>query len=299
MATTNTTNTTNTNIIVKKEDELIGNKYKLLEHIGLGSFGSIYKGINVRTKEHVAIKVESVEQNTKLLKNESIIYQYLLNNTGIPNVKWFGKDEINYYMVLNLLGESLESLKEKKGGFFSLKLTLQIGLQIIYLLKTIHNKGLVHRDIKPDNFLLGLDNKNKQLHIIDFGFCKSFLDNNNHIVMKKTSNLIGSNNYASINSHNHLELSRRDDLESLGFILIYLYLGKLPWYNLENNNNNKGLSTEEINKLFIISKTDIFNNKKIPDVFVHYLRYIRSLEFEEKPNYYIILDSFKREIDEL
>jgi serine/threonine protein kinase len=85
---------------------LIGNKYKLLEKIGEGSFGSIYKGENIRTHELVAIKVEPINNNTKLLKNESIIYQYLNNNEGLPNVKWFGKDQINYYMVINLLGES-------------------------------------------------------------------------------------------------------------------------------------------------------------------------------------------------
>ena len=95
--------------------DLINKKYKKLEVIGEGSFGLIYKGINIRTNEYVAIKVESIESDTKLLKNESIIYQYLNNSIGIPIVKWFGKDESNYYMVLNLLGESLQSIKNKKG----------------------------------------------------------------------------------------------------------------------------------------------------------------------------------------
>ena len=213
---------------------LIGNKYKLLEKIGEGSFGSIYKGENIRTHELVAIKVEPINNNTKLLKNESIIYQYLNNNEGLPNVKWFGKDQINYYMVINLLGESLQTLKERKTTF-SLKLVLQIGIQIINLLKMIHDKGLVHRDIKPDNFLLGLKNKNKQIYIIDFGFCKTFLNNNTHIDMKKTSSLIGSNNFASVNAHEFNELSRRDDLESLGYMLVYFYIGNLIWKDYSNN----------------------------------------------------------------
>ena len=171
---------------------LIGNKYKLLEKIGEGSFGSIYKGENIRTHELVAIKVEPIINNTKLLKNESIIYQYLNNNEGLPNVKWFGKDQVNYYMTINLLGESLQTLKERKETF-SLKLVLQIGIQIITLLKMIHDKGLVHRDIKPDNFLLGLKNKNKQIYIIDFGFCKTFLNNDKHIDINKTIiNIIGT-----------------------------------------------------------------------------------------------------------
>ena len=145
---------------------IIGNKYILLEQIGEGSFGKIYKGENWRTKEQVAIKVEPIANETKLLKNESIIYQYLINCEGIPNVKWFGKDEENYYMVMPLLGPSLELLKEKSNTF-SLRVVLQIGVQSLYLLKTIHEKGLIHRDIKPENFLLGLNEKNKQIHLID------------------------------------------------------------------------------------------------------------------------------------
>ena len=109
---------------------LINNKYMIIEKIGSGSFGLIYKGENVRTKEKVAIKVESIKNNTKLLKNESIVYQYLGGKQGIPIVKWFGKDECNYYMVINLLGLSLEQLKTERSKF-SLKLTLQIGIQIL------------------------------------------------------------------------------------------------------------------------------------------------------------------------
>ena len=95
-------------------NDIINNKYKIISKIGEGSFGSIFKGINIRTNEYVAIKVELIESNTKLLKNESKIYQYLSNNSGIPTVKWFGKNDKIYFMVLNLLGESLENLKNYK-----------------------------------------------------------------------------------------------------------------------------------------------------------------------------------------
>ena len=92
--------------------EIINKKYKIINKIGEGSFGLIYKGQNIRTNEYVAIKIEPIENELKLLKNESQIYQYLNNNEGIPNVKWFGKDNINYYMVINLLGHSLQTIKK-------------------------------------------------------------------------------------------------------------------------------------------------------------------------------------------
>jgi serine/threonine protein kinase len=271
---------------------LINNKYILCELIGYGSFGTIYKAKNVRTNEHVAIKIEPIKNNTKLLKNESTIYQFLNNITGIPTVKWFGKDNYNYYMVINLLGESLQSLKEIMGAF-SLKLTLQVGIQIIVLLRSLHDKGLVHRDVKPDNFLLGLNDRKNQLNIIDFGFCKTYIHNEKHIVCKKTSNLIGSITYASINSHNCIELSRRDDLESLGYILIYLYLGKLDWQT------EKSIIFENNNEIVKNMKKQVINNDKIPNIISEYLKNVTTLEFDEKPNYSILIDMFKREIDTL
>ena len=269
--------------------EIINKKYKIINKIGEGSFGLIYKGQNIRTNEYVAIKIEPIENELKLLKNESTIYQYLNNNEGIPNVKWFGKDNINYYMVINLLGHSLQTIKNKYNKF-SLKLILQIGIQIINILKTIHSNGLVHRDIKPDNFLLGLNNESKLIYIIDFGFCKSYITDEKHISQKQTKNLIGSYTYASINAHNFIELSRRDDLESLGYLLLYFYFGTLPWQNillLEENSNDK------IKYL----KMQIIENNKLPSVLINYMKYTRKLNFEEKPNYELIIGTFKSEIE--
>lgn len=267
---------------------LIGKKYVLLDLIGSGSFGSIYQGENVRTQEKVAIKVEPIKNETKLLKNEATIYQYLSNKKGIPEVKWYGKDSRNYYMVLNLLGDSLEAIKEQKGRF-SLKTTLQIGINVLDLLLTIHEAGLIHRDIKPDNFLLGLSDSNKKINIIDFGLCKSYLINDKHIEMKQTSSLIGTPTYASINAHNFMELSRRDDLESLGYMLIYFYLGDLEWQKTDSTNHN----------LIKEMKTNIIYNTKIPLILIEYIKFVRSIEFEEKPFYHMLFEMLKMEIDKI
>lgn len=263
---------------------LINNKYKIIEKLGAGCFGEIYKGENIRTQEHVAIKVESIANNLKLLKNESLIYQYLVGTTGVPNVKWFGKDVTNYYMVLNLLGDSLQTLLKSKKTF-SLKLVLQIGLQIISILQSIHDKGLVHRDIKPDNFLLGnSDNNKKQIYIIDFGFCKSLENVTN---AKKTNGLIGSLTYASLNAHKYTELSYHDDLESLGYMLIYFYQGYLDWQK-----------TEDV-ALIIEMKQDLIANEKIPCVLRDFLKRVRLLDFKEIPDYNSLISLFKREIEKL
>jgi serine/threonine protein kinase len=270
--------------------EIINKKYKIINKIGEGSFGSIYKGQNIRTREFVAIKVESIKSETKLLKNESIIYQYLNNTEGIPNVKWYGKDNNNYYMVISLLGNSLQEIKNKHFSF-SLKLVLQIGIMIINLIKIIHDKGLVHRDIKPDNFLFGLNNANN-IYLIDFGFCKSYIKDGKHIEQKKISSLIGSRTYASINAHYYLELSRKDDLESVGYMLIYFYLGSLLWQDISEI-IHKGDINETIKNL----KLTVIERSNLPEVLIRYIKYINSLRFEETPNYYFIIDNFKKEIE--
>ena len=266
----------------------INNKYTILQKIGQGSFGSIYRGQNLRTKEYVAIKVEPIENKTKLLKNESMIYHYLNNSLGIPSVKWFGKDNNNYYMVIDLLGNSLQQIKDNINSF-SLFQVLKIGILIVELLKTIHSKGLVHRDIKPENFLLGIKKEDKNIYIIDFGFCKPYIVDNKHINLKKTKNVIGSNMYASINSHNFFELSRRDDLESLGYMLIYFYLGSLSWQNIRLDEDNINDKIKNLKQL-------ITENKDLPKVLDIYINYVRKLDFEENPNYNFIIETFNREL---
>ena len=264
--------------------EIINNKYKLLNQIGSGSFGSIYKGQNIRTNEFVAIKVEPKEHNLKLLKNESIIYNHLKGCDYIPNVKWYGKDDDNYYMVINLLGNSLQDLMNIKKNL-TLSLTLKIAIKLINILKIVHEKGFVHRDIKPENFLFGINQIDK-IYLIDFGLCKSYLDKNEeHINFKKTNGFIGSQNYASINAHYHYELSRRDDLESVCYILIYFYKGHLPWNNIKDE------------KLVINSKNNILNENNNPKCVLDFLKYIRNMKYDEKPNYYLIIDNLKKEIE--
>ena len=272
---------------------IINKKYKLIEKIGSGSFGTIFKGINIRTNELVGIKVELIEDDLKLLKYESNIYIILYNVNGIPKIKWYGRDNKNYYLVLDLLGDSLEDLIIRSGRL-KLKLILQIGVNILTILMEIHNKGFLHRDIKPENFLLSIE-KPKKLFIIDFGISKPYIFNEKHIDFKITNKFIGTQNFASINCHNFYEHSRRDDLESLCYMLIYFYFGSLDWMNPEIVFSNK----EEENNFVKNMKTQLIYNEEIPTILMNFYKNILSLEFNEKPDYNNFINIFKNKIEEL
>lgn len=257
---------------------IINNKYKLISKLGSGAFGSIYKGENIRTKEYVAIKIEPLDANLKLLKNESTIYNYLkkFNFTGIPHLKWYGLDKINYYMVINLLGDSISSYIEKNGQF-NLDNALSIGLKMLDVIKFIHDKGLIHRDIKPDNFLFGLNvdgtTNTEKIYLIDFGFCKSYkTPDGYHVDNTRLTNIIGTPNYISLNVHNLWQPSRRDDVESIIYIILYMIFGFVKW---ESHNIER----------IIEMKEDMLNNLDMPDVVNQYLLYIRNLRYDEDPIY--------------
>ena len=249
-------------------------KYELLNKIGSGSFGYIYKARNIRTNSMVAIKTENIKNGSKLLKNETIVYQYLSGLKGVPNVLWFGKDEYNYYMVLDLLGISLTSLRESN-SLFSLQTTIAISKKLLEILKEVHNKGIIHRDIKPDNFMFDFSNE-PVLYLIDFGFCKKYIeDSGAHICEKSGKEIMGTINYISINIHNGIEASRRDDLESLAYILLQVLDGDLPW-NTQHLNAKKEMKLSKFNYPVINT----------------YLNYCRNLKFSETPDYVYLLQLF-------
>jgi serine/threonine protein kinase len=271
---------------------IIGNKYKTIKQIGSGSFGSIFEGINIRTSEKVAIKIELISHELKLLKHESNIYRLLANVDGVPKIKWYGKDELYYYMVIDLFGESLQELLDKSAKM-SLKVVLQIGINILNILMKIHNNGFIHRDIKPENFLLTL-NKPRKIVLIDFGISKPYLINNQHIEFKAKNKFLGTLNFASINAHNLYEQSRRDDLESIAYMLIYFYFGKLYWINDEYQD------TFELENNYVMSMKKLLNNdNKIPKVLLDFYENTRKLEFEERPNYEKYIYNFREELNVL
>ena len=267
----------------------IGNKYKIIKQIGSGSFGSIFEGINIRTNEKVAIKVEPIIDDLKLLKHESNIYRILDNVDGVPKIKWYGKDTLNYYMVIDLYGKTLQDLLDKRKQL-PLKMVLQIGNNILNILMKIHETGFIHRDIKPENFLLTL-NKPTKVILIDFGISKPYLFNNEHIELKYKNKFVGNLNFASIHTHNLYEQSRRDDLESLAYMLIYFYLGKLDWMD-DDYQENFELENQHVKSI----KIKLLYDTNIPTVLLDFYKNIRELEFKEKPDYVKYMESFREEL---
>ena len=256
---------------------MISNKYNLIEKISEGSFGSVFKAENIRTKENVAIKFEIKMDNIKSLKNEAKIYQYLGKINGFPQLKMFGTTDKVNYLVIDLLGNSLSNtiLYFNK---LSLKTTLIIGTQMINRIKVLHENQLLHRDIKPSNFLFGLEKDINKLYLVDFGFSKRYTYNGTHIQEKKLTKIVGSLNFVSLNIHNYIEPSRRDDLESCIYIMLTMLLGKLVWFDKSNLN--------DIYKL----KEQIILIEEVPAFIKILLNYVRKLKFDETPDYNYIIN---------
>ncbi|XP_027367711.1 casein kinase 1-like protein 6 isoform X4 [Abrus precatorius] len=265
-------------------EHVIGGKFKLGRKIGSGSFGELYLGVNVQTGEEVAVKLEPVKTRHPQLHYESKLYMLLQGGTGIPHLKWFGVEGDYNVMVIDLLGPSLEDLFNYCNRKFSLKTVLMLADQLLNRVEYMHSRGFLHRDIKPDNFLMGLGRKANQVYAIDYGLAKKYRDlqTHRHIPYRENKNLTGTARYASVNTHLGIEQSRRDDLESLGYVLMYFLRGSLPWQGLKAG--TKKQKYDKISETKVSTPIEVLC-KSYPSEFVSYFHYCRSLRFEDKPDY--------------
>ncbi|ETW05989.1 CK1/CK1/CK1-D protein kinase [Aphanomyces invadans] len=270
----------------------VGKKFRLGRKIGSGSFGDIYLGTNMTSGEEVAIKLESVKSKHPQLLYESKIYKILNGGLGIPNIRWFGVEGEYNVMVIDLLGPSLENLFDYCGRRFQLKTVLMIADQLISRLEYCHSKNFIHRDVKPDNFLIGLGKRAQICHVIDFGLAKKYRDpkTHQHIPYRENKNLTGTARYVSINTHIGIEQSRRDDLESLGYVFMYFIRGSLPWQGLKAN--TKKQKYERIMEKKMNTPIEVLC-KGYPAEFRAYFEYTRALRFDDKPDYAYLKRLFK------
>ena len=263
---------------------MIANKYKLIEKINEGSFGTVFKAENIRTNEFVAIKFENKSHQIKCLKNEAKIYQYLGKLDGFPQIKTFGTTDKVNYLVIELLGNSLVNVITYYKALY-IKTVLVLGIQIIKIIKSLHSKSLLHRDIKPSNFIFGTRNNTNKLFLVDFGFAKRYDYNGKHIEEKNIKNIIGSPNFVSLNIHNNIEPSRRDDIESCIYVILTMLFGSLEWFHKDNLN--------EIIQL----KTQIISVNEVPSFIKKMLYYVRTMKFDERPDYDYLINLMVKEFN--
>ena len=279
-----------------EKDDIIGRlffkKYKCIKKLGEGSFGQIYEAIY--NNEHFALKFENIEQNFNLLETEATIMNYL-KGPNIPFIKSFGSSGNYNILIMQLLGKSLEELINERQTF-SVKTVCLLGYQMIKVLEYIHNKHFIHRDIKPDNFVLGLNSLSKRIYILDFGLAKKYrssstLKHNPFINKKK---LTGTARYASINALRGYEQSRRDDLEAVGYVLMYFLRGNLPWQGLPGKNKEERYK-KICQKKIDTSAYDLCLG--FPKEFEKYIEYTRKMEYEEEPLYNNLKEDFIKIIE--
>ena len=295
----------NLNIDGAMEDYFeVNENYTILlnKKIGSGSFGQIYQCLNKKSNEILACKIESINELKPQLYHESKIMFLLKNCTGFPTCYDFiltGQDKI---LIMDYLGPNLDTIMKKLPSNdnikkFSIKTSLMIMIQCIERLKTLHEKGIIHRDIKPENFVIGPKNKERLIYLIDFGLSKKISNDKKIPSVKVDRNIIGTMRYISMNTHQGYEQGKRDDLESLFYIIIYFIKGELSWQNIKCKTR-----AEKYSKIYEIKKK-VTDNKELveglPIEMEKILEYILELNFFEKPNYLMINKTIEIILDKL
>ena len=278
----------------KKELSPTHNTYKINDlytilfdkKLGGGAFGKIYSCINNKTKELYACKIEKPDIETPQLSNEYKILNLLKNYPYFPKCYKFCSSPHGHLLILDHLGANLGVIMSKlPNQRFSMKSTLMIMTQCLERLKEIHDKGIIHRDMKPENLVIGYKGKEKNIYLIDFGLSKLINQekkNFNLLGIKKEKIVIGTVRYISLNTHLGNEQCKKDDLESLAYIMVYFIKGELPWQNIKAKSRK-----EKYSKIYLMKKRTVPNEitNFLPEEMKTFFNYILNLNIKQKPDY--------------
>ena len=266
------------------------NKYRLVEKLGEGTFGMIFKCES--SDGLCAFKFEKKRYGRKSLLNAEAKLMKELKGYGIPRIMSYIEEGDYNIMIMELLGKSLEGLlRQYSEERLSLKTVCLLGIEMLKILKNVHDKNFIHRDVKPDNFAIGYSDQDK-LYLLDFGLAKQYRSAKTlkQKEMQKNKRLTGTARYASINALKGYDQSRRDDLESVAYVLAYLLRGNLPWQGII------GKTKEEKYAKILYKKQNITSEQLFigfPAGFITYIDYCKNLGYEEDPKYEFLINLFK------
>jgi serine/threonine protein kinase len=263
-------------------------RFEIKRELGRGAFGEIYECFDHHRQHVVAAKMELSKQERPQLRIEYGKYMLLKKVEGVATLFWFNENvpvdgKLRNILVISKLGASLEDVMQSRAAKrLDIHEVMEIGVKALRILRNVHDVGIVHRDVKPENFLVGLENPS-QLFLVDFGLSKKIIHDGRHVQFRRDKDITGTPRYASINNHLGYEQSRVDDLMSLLFMLIYLAKGALPWQGKRFANTREKYNAIKDDKLELMSNGKLFDG--LPDAFQKFSYLIGKTSFDEKPDY--------------
>jgi serine/threonine protein kinase len=252
----------------------VANKYLIDSVLANGAYGAVYAGTNIRTNEPVAIKFGLTEYGG--VKREAKLCKHFSGSQGFLAFKWFGVHAGDQYFVTNLLGIDIHSWLLHAQTPPPINHALSLGKQMFAIMYTLHEQLLVHRDIKPGNFVFS-PNTPHTLNIIDLGFCARFADNDGrHTPIACINDIIGTPNFISTNVHDNITPSRRDDIISCIYVMLYMIYPHRLWFHIPNIDR-----VSQVKHACRVLDNDMGIDKR----FFRMLDYAYGLEYEAPPDY--------------
>lgn len=285
-------NLSSTRLTMTSEDLLqpghvVKERWKVVKKIGGGGFGEIYEGLDLVTKELVALKLESAKQAKQVLKMEVAVLKKLQGREHVCRFIGCGRNDRFNYVVMQLQGKNLAELRRSQPrGAFSLSTTLRLGLQILRAIQSIHDVGFLHRDVKPSNFAMGRHPHNcRKVYMLDFGLARQYVTTTGEVrPPRAAAGFRGTVRYASTNAHKNKEMGRHDDLWSLFYMLVEFVNGQLPWRKVKDK-EQVGVMKEKYDHRLLL--------KHLPSDFRQFLDHISSLDYHDKPDYSVLVGLFE------